>query len=57
MPSNNNINFKINYQKGDTSALDNLKKELIELKSLASNLDMGFSPEEINQLLPAVSAL
>ena len=57
MPSNNNINFKINYQKGDTSALDNLKKELIELKSLASNLDMGFSPEEINQLLPAVSTL
>lgn len=54
---NNNINFKINYQKGDTSALDNLKKELNELKSLASNIDMGFSPDEINQLLPTVSTL
>ena len=54
---NNNINFQINYQKGDTSALDSLRKELQELKGLASNLDLGLSPDEINKLLPAVSAL
>ena len=55
--SNNNINFQINYQKGDTSALDSLRKELAELKIAASNIDIAFDDAEMKQYIGSITAL
>ncbi len=54
---NNNINFQVNYQKGDTSALDNLRKELLELRKLSSNIDVGFSDQEVQKITNTVTIL
>lgn len=54
---NNNINFQINYQKGDTSVLDSLRKELMELKSLASNLDFNLDEHEMQSFIGSITTL
>ena len=58
MPQGNNkINFSLNFQKGDTAALDSLKKDLIELKRLAGDADFGLDPKSAQQLTASVNMI
>lgn len=57
MPKQGNIDFNLNVKKGDTSGLDSLRKQLNELKIIASDIDFSLDDFEIRQVMSTISAI
>jgi hypothetical protein len=55
----NNINFQINFNKGETKALDALKADINEIRRLASDLNFtsGMDPKKIQKMVSAANTL
>lgn len=55
---NNNINFKLNFDIGDTKGFNELKRQLNEVKQIASNMGSGgLDSKEIQSTLKAANTL
>ena len=59
MAQNNRIDFQLNFKKGDTSALQSLKKDIAEIQRMAGDVDFtaGMSTSEINKMVTAARSL
>lgn len=54
---NNNINFKLNFELGDRKVFNDLKAQFNEIRNLASDIDFGLSPADMQSTLTAVNTL
>jgi len=54
---NNNINFKLNFEMGDRKAFNELKNQLNEVRALASDVEFGLDPAQMQSTLHAVNTL
>ena len=57
MAQKNNIQFSIDFKKGDTKALQELKNELNEIQQAASRNDFNTTVDEINKIVTAARTL
>lgn len=57
MAQKNSIQFSIDFKKGDTKALQELKSELNEIQQAASRNDFGTTVDEINKIVTASRTL
>ena len=51
------IEFQLDFKTGEVKAFDNIKRQLQEVKNLASNINMGLSPSEMQTTLSSVHTL
>ena len=54
---NNNINFKLNFDIGDTKGFTELKRQLNEVKQFAKSPDVGVNLEQIQSTIKAANTL
>ena len=59
MAQNNKINFQIDFKKGDISAIQSLKKDILEIQRMAADVDFtsGKSTDEIQNMVSAARTL
>ena len=59
MAQNNKINFQLDFKKGDTSALDSLKRDIQEIQRLAGDVDFtaAADPKDLQKMIEAARAL
>jgi hypothetical protein len=58
MAQKNSIQFSIDFKKGETQALDSLKKDLAEIQNMATKpMDLGLEAKEIQRMVSAARTL
>ena len=57
MPKTNNIDFNLNFRKGNISGLESLKKDLTAIKTLVSDPDWALHPLDISNVMSTVNTL